>query len=357
MGIKVKHDPSFDVLGKSAYRVGAGERRLLDRKRDDILAEEQRQFELKERGQDFSDAYNTERIRQSQRTQDFRQERLTEESNRRQAKQNIDQANILTDNELALRKYEEEPGRQMLKGRQELALIQEKTKWAFTEEQNQGRARLLQAVTKINEGVAEKLYTPEQAEKLQRQVWAKYNAYTPLPQDDFGPTPEEDFQASTFEMNDKRYGKNNKGEFYEIADQVTPQQEYNNSIVTDSVTGRRYIRDDKGNFEPLGEQINMKEYGDLWDKTNESMTVYEENEEGQRKGLGKPPKPEDVKKKVDEIIAGWNQTAAAAGMAESVGKQKTDTVEVNGKTYQVGDTATANGQEYEYVGNNQWEPI
>ena len=166
MPITISHQPSFGVVGKSAYSIGRGTKTERDEIRVEQNAFKEKQLALQ--AAQIASGY------QSRTAQTRSYEKRAE-------------------NELDFRKqqYEDEPARALEMGMVQKELLQAKVKWEYSEQQRRDLEKINNGVAWVRQQVAEGKWLPEQAEEAEQQLWQRYNAILPMPKYDNTPSPQE----------------------------------------------------------------------------------------------------------------------------------------------------------------------
>ena len=105
MAIRVKHAPSGAAIGESAYTVGRGQRRERDIRLAFDVSLRQQALDLQERGQELGAERSAEQLALRGEELEFRKEEA------------------LAGREVAERRWNEEPSRQLQKGLQQQKLL------------------------------------------------------------------------------------------------------------------------------------------------------------------------------------------------------------------------------------------
>lgn len=199
MAIRIKHSPSAEAIGGTAYTVGKGERRERDIRFAAELDLKKTSLYLQARGQDIQAERSRQIIGLQREELGFRKEQ-----------------------------WEDEPARQLQQGLEQQKILQSKIRWQYDEGQKREMAKITTGIGWLREQVSAGKWTAEQAEKAEQQLWRKYHSIIPLPVYD---------------------------------DTATAQERYDSNVVTDKITGAQYRMNERGGFEPVG--ISFKDYANL----------------------------------------------------------------------------------------------
>lgn len=198
MAITVKHSPSAETLGETAYTIGRGarEERLNQQGFENNIRAISLDNQIKQ-AQESLDLRNRQLDIESQQNQDFTDYRnATLQENKRQF-----------DTQLAARQQENEnrPAQMLKEGMVQQELLRNRINWEYDDTQKREMQKITGAIAQIRKDVFDGNLKPQQAEVLEAQMWDKWFGITPLPKFNDKPTPNESFAERMIMNEDGSY--------------------------------------------------------------------------------------------------------------------------------------------------------
>lgn len=190
MPIRVKHAPSAEAIGESAYTIGRGQRMERDIRFFTEAALKKRSQDIQGMGVLLRGKAQAAQAEQQKQELEFRREQ-----------------------------WQEEPGRQLQKSLQAQERLRKNITWQYSEAQKRQMEHINNGINWIRGEVTAGRWTAKDGEQAEQQLEKKRYGILPLP-------------------------------FYD--DTATPQERYESGTVTDRTTGAKYRENERGGFDPIG---------------------------------------------------------------------------------------------------------